>query len=275
MADMYGTSTLRSIRSTVSSVMQPSGHHRRPRQIPAPSAAPPPPPPVIFLPGIDESDSKVASKSGGSKKHNTSGGSNHNNNNHVSKRGSDLDDISSVMTAPSTGQQGRPGPGPGGGARDERSERAGASGESVTRTNAAGSHYVRVSDSDAKQRGGSWGRVKSTRSGPCDMDSARALGCGMGGRLGEGHVDGVAVAARRRLPRLQRLPVQRPWDHLQTHTHAHTHTHTHTHTRAQRGRRRSGIAASPPPSPSPPTHLPAPPAVPSGSGRGRAGPCGA
>lgn len=94
---MYGTSTLRSIRSTVSSVMMP-GQGRRPRQILAPSAAPPPPPPVIFLPGIDESDSKVAAgvkSGGGSKKHNTSGGG-----------GSHLDDASSVMTGPSTGHPG-------------------------------------------------------------------------------------------------------------------------------------------------------------------------
>lgn len=97
---MYGTSTLRSIRSSVSSVVpHPNmqngggGGNRRPRQIPAPSAAPPPPPPVIFLPGIDESDSKTkSSKSKSSKKGSPgrNGGG-----------GSDLDDgMSSIVTGP-------------------------------------------------------------------------------------------------------------------------------------------------------------------------------
>lgn len=98
---MYGTSTLRSIRSSVSSVLHPAGNSRRPRQIPAPSAAPPPPPPVIFLPGIDESDGKIYSKSSKTSKSKKSSPGR--------SGGSDLDDgMSSVVTGPISGGSRRP-----------------------------------------------------------------------------------------------------------------------------------------------------------------------
>ena len=93
VADMYGgqnTNTMRSVRSSASSMMPNTLQTRssRPRQILAPFAAPPPPPPVVQPTGLDEPDTKL--KKLKKKRLGTRGGS-------------DVDDMSSVATGPING----------------------------------------------------------------------------------------------------------------------------------------------------------------------------
>lgn len=98
VADMYGggnqaTNTMRSVRSSTSSMMPNTLQTRssRPRQILAPFAAPPPPPPLVQPTGLDEPDSKLLAKKMRKKR--------------IGGRlgGSDVDDMSSVATGPING----------------------------------------------------------------------------------------------------------------------------------------------------------------------------
>lgn len=94
VADMYGggnTNTMRSVRSSASSMMPNTLQTRssRPRQILAPFAAPPPPPPIVQPTALDEPDSKLKKL----KKKRLGG----------TRASSDIDDMSSVATGPVNG----------------------------------------------------------------------------------------------------------------------------------------------------------------------------
>lgn len=105
VSDMYGggnTNTMRSVRSSVSSMMPSTLQSRssRPRQILAPFAAPPPPPPLPVQPtALDEPDSKTNKKLMKKKQRNGQ-------NRAMSGQGSDIDDMSSVATGPVNGAGG-------------------------------------------------------------------------------------------------------------------------------------------------------------------------